>query len=421
MIPGWLELRKGFHTLLTETGVLVILRDNVLFSHLHVPNATTSNQLLQRAQKVRKGAPVRDAPVAAAVVEAPVTTASDAESSVGAGSAVAAVDEKSLHLTVKYSTDAILLENRHQLTEVGHDHVRLSYSDSQLAVFNKSHYDVLHQHPDLTSSGNNTLQIGNWCVAFELVENENTAAAPAEVSVASLSIAAESQTTAASAAAVNDAKVITGFRNKVAYGQHRHHAAAAAPTEVGNVLSAVVDAVETPTVSAAATATVAISPVTNAHAMPTSHRNIKKKLNKQLASDKQRVLTALEELLPGSFSYSMQLPAHTLSTAETDNRQFYGVDLRVFSHDLLGHSGVGMFDVEENPLSLLSIDIRSVEGRLRDGLPLLVPAAIPVDSAGRNRSSTVSSVDSAKAVITHSLKLTYTFVESAKRTAGTAH
>ncbi len=26
-LPGWLELRKGFHTLLTEGGELVVLRD----------------------------------------------------------------------------------------------------------------------------------------------------------------------------------------------------------------------------------------------------------------------------------------------------------------------------------------------------------------------------------------------------------
>ncbi len=48
ILPGWLELRKGFHTFLTQEGDLLIIRDGILRSNLVVYNpATTRNQMLQ--------------------------------------------------------------------------------------------------------------------------------------------------------------------------------------------------------------------------------------------------------------------------------------------------------------------------------------------------------------------------------------
>jgi hypothetical protein len=49
---GWLELRKGFHTYLTDKGDLMILRDGVLRKNLVILNpATTRNQMNQSAKK----------------------------------------------------------------------------------------------------------------------------------------------------------------------------------------------------------------------------------------------------------------------------------------------------------------------------------------------------------------------------------
>lgn len=52
ILPGWLELRKGFHTFLTASGDLFIVRDGVLRGNLVVYNpATTRNQMLQQQQQ----------------------------------------------------------------------------------------------------------------------------------------------------------------------------------------------------------------------------------------------------------------------------------------------------------------------------------------------------------------------------------
>ena len=53
---GWLELRKGYHTSLSENGRLVILRDDVLRRTLQTINpATTRNQLKQRRARDSSG------------------------------------------------------------------------------------------------------------------------------------------------------------------------------------------------------------------------------------------------------------------------------------------------------------------------------------------------------------------------------
>lgn len=54
LLPGWLELRKGFHTYVTEEGDLYIIRDGILRSNLVVYNpATTKNQLKQSGREMK--------------------------------------------------------------------------------------------------------------------------------------------------------------------------------------------------------------------------------------------------------------------------------------------------------------------------------------------------------------------------------
>lgn len=49
---GWLELRKGYHTFMTDEGELQVLRDGVLRKNVVTVNpATTRNQLLQKQKK----------------------------------------------------------------------------------------------------------------------------------------------------------------------------------------------------------------------------------------------------------------------------------------------------------------------------------------------------------------------------------
>ncbi len=95
-----------------------------------------------------------------------------------------------------------------------------------------------------------------------------------------------------------------------------------------------------------------------------SNKNNKKHLKKLMSADKTKILTNLEHILPGHFSYTIALNASNI------------VDLcLLFDCDLFSTSkSVDFASQNADILSLLNVDLRSVESRLRDGLPFLVPS-----------------------------------------------
>eukprot|EP01032_Pedospumella_encystans_P013521 gene13521-15563_t len=70
LLAGWLELRKGVHSFLTESGELVILREGVLRKHLSLcVSSTTNNQKRQQMLSQAKKLPALTA-ISAAVSDA---------------------------------------------------------------------------------------------------------------------------------------------------------------------------------------------------------------------------------------------------------------------------------------------------------------------------------------------------------------
>lgn len=74
---GWLELRKGFHTYLSDEYDLIIVKDNVLRKNMILYNpATTRNQLIQQSTKKLQHSH-QGAAVAVVVVSPPTTTTTE--------------------------------------------------------------------------------------------------------------------------------------------------------------------------------------------------------------------------------------------------------------------------------------------------------------------------------------------------------
>lgn len=318
---GWLELRKGYHTYLNEANDLIVLRDGTLRRNLVVYNpATTKNQMMQSSGSSQKS---KEKKKASTISEEKKTELVVPTTSAPIGSL------KDTIIALSCSDNLLVLTN--EISGIANIFVSsdsiaaISAGVMSLALNNTIQYNVRYDVERFTALGKEDYEDSN---PVEEVESDERGADP----VRSIQVPSESNSI--------HSKILN-------FG----------PWKISITLNRIF-------------ATSLTTPLPR----------------------KTKLLKNVEDLLSERFSYKIYWPCHSSAVSPMQCDFIFLKDfLNLFEKFIVERRNVGggaeyyslaqHFYHEETTLfpdiiNALSFDLKSMELRLRDGLPILIPAFV---------------------------------------------